>query len=126
MSALCALALAGALSWRLPMAEVTLAWTHSVERTEWRETWLVENDGLRLKEARIKGSGAGMEPGETARLEAGWWVWQPETPLVVASLLLARSGAVGDYLLCDGQICRPLEGWLPGLPATGTLTLQPC
>ncbi|MDP3315414.1 MAG: DUF1850 domain-containing protein, partial [Devosia sp.] len=55
----------------------TLSWTHSVERTDWSETWRVSEQGLELTEARIKGSGAGMDPGEGAKLEDGWWAWSP-------------------------------------------------
>ncbi|MEZ5450817.1 MAG: DUF1850 domain-containing protein [Thiolinea sp.] len=33
--------------------------------------------GLQLLQARVKGSGAGMEPGDDAVLKDGWWVWQP-------------------------------------------------
>ena len=79
----------------------TLSWTHSVERTEWRERWTVADDGLRLLEARVRGSGAGMDPGDGARLDDGWWVWEP-TPPAVPSLALAASGETGGgWTLCD-------------------------
>lgn len=124
MTLLCALLLGSPLAWSLPAEEVTLSWTHSIERVEWRETWGVRPSGLSLREARVRGSGAGMEPGEGARLEAGWWVWQPAAE--VARLTLARSGTVEDYRLCLGDLCRPLTAWFSGLPESGSLALTPC
>jgi hypothetical protein len=50
----------------MAMQSFTLVWTHSVERTEWRESWRVTPAGLVLTEARVKGSGAGMEPATDA------------------------------------------------------------
>ena len=86
----------------------TLSWTHSVEKTEWMESWRVTAQGLELTEARVKGSGAGMDPGEGARLEDGWWVWSPDTPLV-PELLLASSGAtVSAWKLCHAGGCMDL------------------
>ena len=40
----------------------TLVWTHSVEKVEWQEDWKIINSKLKIVEARVKGSGAGMEP----------------------------------------------------------------
>lgn len=85
----------------------TLGWTHSIEKTGWRELWRVERGTLVLVEARVRGSGAGMEPGEGARLQRGWWVWAPGTRH--ASLTLAASGATGQgWRLCAGGRCRTL------------------
>ena len=115
--------------------EFSLAWTHSVERTEWRERWRVEDagdgaPGLALVEARVRGSGAGMDPGEGARLEDGWWVWTPALA-AVPELVLAASGATGGgWTLCDlagpdeptdGARCRTI-GRAAGTPAS----LVPC
>ncbi len=126
MSLLCAAALAAGLNWSLPGGQVTLVWTHSVERIDWQETWSAEGDHLALLSARVKGSGAGMEPADNAVLRDGWWVWQPDPPVSVTALTLARSGAVADWRLCFAADCRPLSGWLPGLPPTATVTLSPC
>lgn len=90
-----------------------LTWTHSVEKTEWRESWTIGAEGLHLTEAAVKGSGAGMEPGAGARLEDGWWVWQPDLP-PVPSLTLAASGATGEgWRICDGPVCHEI-GAMPG------------
>lgn len=86
----------------------SLTWTHSVEKTEWREDWRVTSGGLELTQARVKGSGAGMDPGEGARLVNGWWVWTPEVPLV-PDLVLAASGAtVSGWSLCHAGGCVEL------------------
>jgi hypothetical protein len=89
----------------VPLSSFLLIWTHSVEKAEWRELWRVEADRLVLTEARVKGSGAGMEPGPGARLMGGWWVWTPS--LAVPRIVLGRSGAVGAWRVCalDGNTC---------------------
>lgn len=89
----------------LATAAFTLSWTHSVEGTEWRESWRVADNGLQLVEASVRGSGAGMEPGDNARLIDGWWVWRPENR-PVPELVLAASGATtGGWRLCHGEDC---------------------
>ncbi|WNJ91249.1 DUF1850 domain-containing protein [Bosea sp. 685] len=57
---------AGALVIALGSDEITLSWRHSVQKSVWEELWRNEPDGMRLIEARIQGSGAGMDP-PTAR-----------------------------------------------------------
>lgn len=105
----------------LAVGAFTLAWTHSVEKTEWRESWTVSPAGLELVEARVKGSGAGMDPGEGAKLRDGWWVWSPRLP-AQGELHLAASGAtVSPWRLCHSGACLDL-GSAPGEP----VTLKPC
>ena len=62
----------------LAVAAFTLAWTHSIEKVDWQEDWRVTPQGLELVQARVKGSGAGMEPPSDARLVDGWFQWQPQ------------------------------------------------
>lgn len=113
--------LAGTVMIALSGAEFRLEWTHSVEHVAWREYWHVEDNGLRLTKAAVKGSGAGMEPGDRAVLENGWWVWSPDLP-VQPELTLAASGATGDaWHICDDQQCHEV-GAVAGEP----VTLQPC
>lgn len=98
----------------------TLGWTHSVERIEWVENWQVRDGRLHLTQAAIRGSGAGMEPGEGAVLKDGWWIWSPG--IAVPALSLAASGATGGgWRLCTDQGCRTL-----GAEAGQPLILAPC
>ncbi|MFC0812020.1 DUF1850 domain-containing protein [Paracoccus panacisoli] len=98
----------------------SLGWTHSVERVRWEERWRVEGDRLVLIEARVRGSGAGMEPGEGAVERDGWWVWQPSRSF--PELTLAASGATGGgWTLCTDGGCREL-----GAVAGAAVTLRPC
>lgn len=99
----------------------TLAWTHSIEKQRWEEDYdlvaLEREKGssrlwLRPLEARIKGSGAGMEPPDGSRLVNGWFVYQPATaPL--ASLRLSRSFFTDDYSLCIDSRCTSMAAVLP-------------
>lgn len=96
----------------LPTAQVTLAWTHSVERVRWEEDYLAVERGLLPVAARVRGSGAGMEPGEEAVLRGGWWHWQPaQRPHEV--LRLSRSDFGGDHELCWDGSCRSLAELAP-------------
>jgi hypothetical protein len=92
----------------LSIATFTLAWTHSIEKVDWQEDWRVTPQGLELVQARVKGSGAGMEPPPGALLVDGWFHWRPEggpKPQVV----LANSGAAGEWRLCANGDCRALS-----------------
>jgi hypothetical protein len=101
------LASAGAVK-TLSIAAFTLAWTHSIEKVEWQEDWRVTPQGLELVRARVKGFGAGMEPPPEARLIGGWFQWQPKRA-AMPEVVLANSGAAGEWRLCrDGQ-CRTLS-----------------
>ncbi len=110
MSSLCLTALGGALLAALPGTAFTLSWTHSIEKTEWREAWRVEAGRLVLAEARVRGTGAGMEPGPDARRIDGWWVWVPVlTPQ--DRVTLAASAFTADHRLCADTRCRSLSDW---------------
>lgn len=113
--------LAGIAVIALSGQDFRLEWTHSVEKTAWREYWQIEDDGLRLTKAAVKGSGAGMEPGQGAQLKDGWWVWEPDLPLQ-PELYLAASGATGEaWRLCDKESCRDI-----GAAAGEAVRLRPC
>jgi hypothetical protein len=92
----------------LSIAAFTLVWTHSIEKTDWQEDWRVTPKGLELVQARVKGSGAGMEPPPDARLVGGWFQWQPARP-PMPELLLGNSGAAGEWRLCEARHCRTLS-----------------
>jgi hypothetical protein len=88
----------------------TLSWTHTVEKTLWQEEWRVEAHHLVLQEARVEGSGAGMEPPPDARLVNGAYVWRPNREQ--ATIVLRRDPHAGDWRLCAGGRCDTLGKWL--------------
>lgn len=109
----------------LPGPSFTLAWTHSIEKTEWREEWRADDAGhLVPVEARVKGTGAGVEPPPHARLSNGWLVWTPDLPPQM-EIVLAASSFTGDHTLCAGGQCRPLSGWT-GIRSEGPVTIRVC
>ena len=113
--------MAGAVMLALgPGDSFSLAWTHSVEKIEWREEWRVIDAGLVPLRAAVKGSGAGMEPGPDARLQDGWLVWEPKAP-PVRELALAASGATGGGWRICGAECVVL-----GQDAGAPVVLRPC
>ena len=113
--------LAGGKALMLASGLFTLSWTHSVEKVEWRETWRITPAGLQVVEARVKGSGAGMEPPADARLQDGWWVYAPALGQV-PELRLAASGATGGgWRLCANEEC-----WQLGAEAGEPVVLKPC
>jgi hypothetical protein len=119
MTAICLLA-AGKLT-VIAASAFTLSWTHSVQKTEWREDWRLTPAGLRLVEARVKGSGAGMEPPEGSVLKDGWWVYAPALP-PQHRLVLAASGATASgWTLCSATGCNEI-GAAEGDP----VILEPC
>jgi hypothetical protein len=85
----------------------TLRWQHSVEHTSWEEDYRVEGTRLVLAEARVQGSGAGMEPPAGAELDEGAWRYRPDLP-ALAELRLAVS-PWGDHELCVARQCWPLS-----------------
>jgi hypothetical protein len=103
---------AGALTAALLANSVTLSWTHSVEKTTWEEDWALGPRGLELVEARVQGSGAGMEPPAEARFIGGWWRWRPLLP-ALPEVTLRRSGATADWRLCIAGECQPIGRYLP-------------
>lgn len=103
----------------------TLAWTHSIEKIRWEEEYTVhatqpDASSLSLDSARVRGSGAGMEPPEDAKLIDGWYVYTPQGTLP-AALRLTRSPYTSDYTLCADGRCQPMSHWLP---SDGDVTLM--
>ncbi|MBX3536679.1 MAG: DUF1850 domain-containing protein [Chelatococcus sp.] len=104
---------AAGLMVQLGVSQVTLSWTHSVQKTVWEEDWRLTPQGLLLTQARVMGSGAGMDPPPEARREGNFWTWKP--PLgPLASVAMRRSGATDDWRLCYEGRCRSLSDLLPG------------
>ena len=110
MMGLC-LGLAGVIWVALPLHELTLAWSHTVEKIRWEEDYRITADGLMLGEARVRGSGAGMEIPEDAVWRDGVWSYQRVLP-PLQPLHLARTPEAGDYELCFAGACHALGKWL--------------
>ena len=97
--------LAGGKTVVLATAAFTLSWVHSVEKTRWEEDWRVTPAGFEIVEARIKGSGAGIDPPPGSILRNGWWSYRPAIG-IQASLRLAASGTTGaGWSLCARERC---------------------
>lgn len=116
---------AGALAARLALDAFTLGWTHSIEKIRWEEDWHVSGQGLALIGARVRGSGAGMEPPAGASLRDGVWHYVPERP-PSTMLRLTHSPHAAGYEICIARDCRPLADLLPGLPSTTVIELAAC
>lgn len=110
MTALC-MGLAGAVWAMLPLSQFTLAWDHTIEKIRWEEDYRVTASGLVLGEARVKGSGAGMEIPDDAVWRKGVWSYRRTLP-PLQPLRLARTPEAGDYQLCFERACHPLSVWL--------------
>ena len=81
---------------------------------------------LELMEARVKGSGAGMEPPPGAVLRDGWWHYRPAHS-VMEKVALTRSTYTKDYELCWEDRCRMLTELLGPSPGEGvTVELFVC
>ncbi|GAB2726743.1 DUF1850 domain-containing protein [Melaminivora jejuensis] len=121
-----ALAAAPAASIFVPAERFTLAWTHSIEKVRWEEDYAVlpgPPATLRALQARVRGSAAGMEPPPDARLDGGWYRYQPPAQ-PATPLLLTRSEFTADFELCLAGRCRPMGHWLA---SDGAITrLSPC
>ena len=89
-------ATAGAVK-ALALTAFTLVWTHSIAKVDWQEDWRVTPAGLELVQARVKGTGPGMEPPSEARLVDGWFQWQPKRT-AMQEVVLGNSGAAGEWL----------------------------
>ena len=83
----------------------------------------LDDAGLHLSRAHIRGSGAGMEPPPGAVLLDGVWHYRLADPWR-RELVLARSEFVPDYQLCFAGGCWPLTRWLP--LSAGPTTLRAC
>lgn len=117
--------IAGGKASVIAVASFTLAWTHSVEKVRWEEDWELSNAGLRIVEARVKGSGAGMEVPDGAVLRDGVWRYVPSLP-PQRELLLARSGAtVGSWELCAEGRCHEIGAAADAAARIAACTSEP-
>ena len=116
---------AGGLVVALATHAFTLAWTHSIEKVRWEEDYRIENGRLRLVEARITGSGAGMEPPPGSLLRNGVWHYTPDlAPL--AELRLTHSDFTAGYDLCFDNGCTPLAHYAPEAVSGDVIRVSAC
>ncbi len=116
---------AGAVTATLAIESFTLAWMHSIEKIRWEEDWRIEGKTLVVGVARIRGSGAGMEPPDGAVLKNGAWHYRPKVP-PQTQVRLAHSPYTAGYELCLNGTCRPLAEHLPGAENPTTIVLESC
>jgi hypothetical protein len=109
----------------LALQGFTLAWTHSIEKIRWEEDWRIEGDRLVLVEARVRGSGAGMEPPAGSVLRDGVWHYDPHLP-PLETLRLTHSSYAADYELCSGERCTPLAAAAPRAGNGDVIELRAC
>lgn len=113
---------AGGLVVALGSSELTLSWRHSVQKTLWEEVWREIPAGLVIDEARIEGSGAGMDPPDGALLRDGFWRWRPALP-PQRDVVMRRSGATADWQVCIAGRCRTMSDLVPAEADPITLTV---
>ncbi len=116
---------AGGLVTALAMNSFTLAWTHSIEKIRWEEDYRIEGTQLRLTEARIRGSGAGMEPPEGSVFANGVWHYDPHLPPLKV-LRLTHSIYTAGYEICDANRCMPLADSAPRAGNGDVIELSAC
>ena len=104
----------------LAVTAFTLSWTHSIAKVEWQEDWRVTPAGLELVQARVKGTGPGMEPPPEARLVNGWFRWRPQRA-PMPELVLGNSGEAGEWRVCVERKCRTLSA-IVGRPIDANVT----
>jgi hypothetical protein len=116
---------AGAIGAVLAVESFTLAWMHSIEKIRWEEDWRIEAGQLLITEARIRGSGAGMEPPAGSVLKNGVWHYRPTVPPQTI-VRLVHSPYTRGYELCVEGRCRPLADHLPGIDNNAVIEIRRC
>jgi hypothetical protein len=116
---------AGAISAVLAVDGFTLSWVHSIEKIRWEEDWRIEGHALLVTEARVRGSGAGMEPPAGSWFKSGIWHYRPALP-PQAVLRLTHSPYAAGYTLCTAGLCLPLADHLPGMEDNAVIEIREC
>src|SRR5512141_874690 len=123
MSGICvALALSSVVLARLP-ERVTLGWEHTVEKTRWEEDYALRDGRLVLVEARIQGTGAGMEIPPGAVLAGGMWHYRPALP-PLPDVRFTNSLLPHGYDVCFEHRCVRLRELIGD--ESRSLALRPC
>ncbi len=123
MSGICvALAASSVMLLRLP-DRITLAWEHSVEKVRWEEDYERQDAGLVLTEARVRGTGAGMDIPDGAVFVGGVWRYRPDlSPLTQITITNVRLPL--GYDVCVAAKCTRLHELIPD--EDRQLTIAPC
>jgi hypothetical protein len=124
MSGLCIGVAFSVIAASVPTESFTLAWTHSVEKTRWEEDYRIEKNRIVLVQARIRGSGAGMEPPAGAVLRNGVYEYRPRN-VALEKFSIMRSAYAKDYELCWNGRCTAMTELL-GPPMDEATELFPC
>jgi hypothetical protein len=118
------LIVAGVIRATLPGPDLAVEWQHSVAKTRWEERYRIDDDHLLLTEARVEGSGAGMEPPPESELRDGIWSWHPRRS--VDELRLTRSTYTSDYRLCTQRACTTLGDRIGRVDDGTVVIVRPC
>ena len=116
---------AGGVVVALAMESFTLAWTHSIEKIRWEEDYRVVGRHLVLTEARVRGSGAGMEPPAGSRFANGVWHYDPHLP-PLDELRLTHSNYAAGYEICQKGHCAALADSAPRAANGDVIEVRPC
>ena len=76
-------------------------------------------------QARVKGSGFGMEPPAEARLVNAWFQWRPDRP-PIPEVVLGNSGVAGEWRICGDGRCRTLSDIFGHSVGVGVVTMRAC
>ncbi len=117
-----AVVLTGTLLARLP-EHVTLAWEHTVEKVRWEEDYVARGDTLELVEARLRGTGAGMEMPAESQLFDGAWHYRPRLPSL-RKVYLRNSQLPLGYDVCWNGKCTRMRTLIGS--RDDMLALEPC
>ena len=116
---------AGGLVVTLATQSFTLAWMHSIEKIRWEEDYRIVGAQLVLTEARVRGSGAGMEPPADSTFRDGVWHYDPHLP-PLNELRLTHSSYTSGYELCQSGRCVQLTDFAPRASNGDVIELRPC
>jgi hypothetical protein len=116
---------AGGVVTTLAINAFTVAWMHSIEHIRWEEDYRVEGPMLHLVEARVQGSGAGMDPQPGSRFENGVWHYVPPLPLL-PEIRLSRSNYTAGYDFCHDGKCQPLKQLAPAAKLGEVIEVKSC
>lgn len=113
-------------------SEITLSWQHSVEKIVWQEDYKVDQQSIVLIEARVRGTGAGMEIPEGAvyvndktSKQFGAWQYQPKNHRF-ESINLTHSTYTSPYQICQQHVCQTLPQLMPSIADNAVVELTAC